>query len=247
MGASGLKGKQDKDLRNIEGMYCERPHFGVKDDGSVEMTSVDKVAIINSPFVESDDFRAKLARELFKAVKSHLRAYELRDGILTISSGLSVRREKVAVEENNVNRTYADGYGAALEDGLNNYSVLVLMRNTYNPNYDLPKHTNLELAAGILVGSLNLGEMLKVAEITKVTDELIATIEKYSGMSYEKFLKMFDVLRQKEEEKNRAIGTDSFDEASLEYERYFTETIAPVLSQMAKSMNFGQNSLGITV
>ena len=231
-----IAGKSDKDLRNIEGMYCEKPNIVFREEG-YEITSVEKLAVINSQYIPDNIyFLGKLAATLLSAVKSHLRTYSIDGDTLTIRQGLEVRTEKLSHNGNTVSRSLVSDFGHGLEQASTAYDTLSFMRETYYDDYDLHTHGLSVLVAGQLFDGLKLRDIIREAQITKDTRALEEMIDAHTVQGYAEFMRSLDTLRGLEEARNMAAGTDNHMDASDKLEEYYNVVIASIMRNMRTSM-----------
>ncbi len=236
-----LEAMRESDVRNMEGLYVEEPHIVHGSDG-YRIDAVQKVAVINSPYVEnSENFLALLSRELMNAVKSHLNAYSIDGDVLTIRHGVAVKVERLYSRDGEVGREKIEEYGYGLENGIANYEKMGLVREAYKDDYDLRTHTLSVLAAGYALGGLKLEEIIRQVQITKDMsgfEELIAT---HTGMDLKSFLQVFDTLYALERKSIVARSGDkqAADEAQSALEDYYKNQVASLMTTMRTSMKIG--------
>ncbi len=236
--SDGLDGKtvSDKDIRNIEGIYCEEPQLTYTEKG-YEMVAVKKVAVINSSHEPGNVyFLGKLIGELLKGVKAHLLEYSIEEDKLVVRSGLSEEVSKLSHRGSIVRRKVVERHGYGLEEGMNAYDQLSIMRDDYYSKYELPKHNSAVLAAGVLADGLNLKDTIHEAQVTKDMRILEEICNAHTSCGFESLLTNFDTLHDLENSRNAAIGTEEFDAISSELDEHFVSVIAPSVKEMKVSM-----------
>lgn len=233
-------------LRNLEGIYKEKPHIIYK-DGTYKIEDVKKVAVINSEYIpESPYFLGKLAGELLKSVNSHLVSYKIEDDSLIIRSGLHSRTEKLSFENGNVKRELVSERGYGLEEGITKYDQMALMRKSYYDDYDLSNNNMSTLISGTLIDGLKLKEAIHTSQITKDYDPLRELIDNHCSLGYDGLIDTLDNLSRLEKNKNGLVNSNELTNAQEALDEYFQREVVPVLQEMRLNMKLGvdENVIG---
>lgn len=237
-----VKGEERQNLvgvRNIDGIYRERPHISFS-NGEYHIDSVERIAVINSSYTpDSPYFLGKLAGELLKAVNSHLRPYEIDGNTMTVRQGLSVRTEKLSRKGDDVTRKFVSETGVGLEASINYYDKMSLIRNSYYTDYDLDGYMTSTLVGGNVLDLLKLRDMVRVAQVTKDTEALTAMFDSHMPEGYQAFVGAVDELYAIERQRASTVDSEELMTANDRLEQVFQDRIVPMMRHMKTSMKLG--------
>lgn len=228
------------DIRNLEGIYCEKVILSYSDE-SYSIDSIKRLAVINSEFLpDSPYFQGKLVGELLKACKAHLSAHSIEGSKLITRNGLAMRVEELSFDGNNVTRKLLSERGYGLETGTNEYARRAIVREIFYPFYDLENDLSTTLIAGNILDSLKLRDMIHEAQMTKDFSSLEAVINSNSDVSYEDVLQSIDEFYDLECSLNGLMSDEERQRVQNQIDEKFVQSITPLCVNIGTNLKVGE-------
>ncbi len=223
-------------LKDASTAYLSNPNITYT-EGIYRVASADRIIVLPSTYNSNNpDSIEKMIISTDRLIKSHLNGFTIDDDILTTRTGLAEKKEKLSVANGTISKTLESETGLGLEEGLTNYTALRIMRKEYCADFDVQTDTIRDIA-GVLVDSLALGKIIREAEMTKDSSTLRAYMDKYKADGYDTLMRDLDQLLKLERERKKALTNEQ--KAKMlqsEIENYFTNSIAPKVSEMSNNM-----------
>lgn len=215
------------------------------EDGAFKIDRVDRVIVLGARFNwESPASLGDLAREFDKLVNSYLNGYTIEGDTLVIKTGLATRTETLKKTTRGIKRTFASSNGIGLERGMNVYTELKLIRESYCSLFDVIGDDYERLIAGFVVDCLGLGEIINVARLTKDTSELQTVFDANMANGYEAFLDEVDKLSSLEVKRVHSLeDNEALSKISQQISSQFCYSIAPLVREMEANLKSSEVNL----
>lgn len=220
----------------INGKFESTPDIDYS-NGSYVISNIHKSITLPLKFNSNSNASiAQLLRLTLELVNSHLREYEINGSTLKQRQGLEQRTYSLSVNQSGEvlkEETMRTGYG--LEEGLNIYSEMVIMREDYDDNYAPIGGSDYQrIIAGCLCDLYKYKEVLLSSSITG-NYEVLADRFESARLSLNDLLSSIDELAKIEETRKNTTDSNEREALNGSLESCY-ENVAQTLQVLAQQL-----------
>lgn len=221
-------------FRNREGYYSSVPVLS-KDGDNIIVNAQKEIILPNTFNSDNPAYVGVLTSRILELVSSSLNEFSISGNELVQRQGLMTTTYSIS---DNLELTKTKEIGRGLNEGINSYETLNLMRSEYDTSFEPMGSDYTRIIAGSLIDGVELKELLTDALMTKDTGELENIIVEHTGKSLNEFLSMIDGLTNLEMKMSSTIGDrkEVLDSIEQEY-----NSIAPLISSLSAGLVLGSD------
>jgi hypothetical protein len=226
------------DLKRASGVYIYITRLTYQNN-EYKIDRVDRSIIIGSSFAPGTaNYYSALAHETMHLIKAYSREHTIENNQLRTRFGLGYADYNLSQKDGKVVKTKTKEIGVGIEEGINTYDELCLMRQFYDSNYEVYGYANLRIVGGFLMDNIGLAPQIRLAQVTGNTDEIRNIIDANMGIGYEEYLKRLDESVALEYERFAEIlDPEKCDEVLGRLNKHFEEQIAPATRELRSRIN----------
>lgn len=223
-------------MKRDRGIYVSKPIVECT-DSEYHIQGVERIIVLDKSFNEHNPSSlAVLTNQLMSLIKSYVNEYEIQNGTLIQRTGVQETIYALSNDNGLTNVKFRSSVGEGLEKGINLYDEFKVVRTNYDSNYEVFGSVYQRIIAGFIIDSLEMGEAIKVAELTKDDTALKQLFIEY-GVNYEEFVEIIDILAQKDNERVlNSLDSDKLKQSNDELEKYFVTSVVPMVRTLNMSI-----------
>ncbi len=231
----------DGDLKRASGVYTSVPKLSFT-DGKYNIDKIDRIIVLGSHFNKDNPASLGLiAHETMHMIKSYINEFTIDGDKLVERRGLGKTEYKLTNSNDGINLSLEKETGVGIEEGLNSYDELKLVRTAYDSNYETYGYAYQRVVAGILIDNINLDEYIKKAQLTGNTEELKNIFDENILGGYDEFIRDLDSTVELEYKRFEYIlDIEKSKEYLNELDKIFEERLVPKLQSIKKSLENSQ-------
>lgn len=175
------------DLKRSSGVYISRPIIEF-DGKEYVLKGIKRAVLINNFDLNKNYTKGTLIHELCHLIKGYYNEYVIKDNKLYNYCGVMESEFLLSYDGTNVIQTLTNEYGVGLEEGLNSLAERTIVRNLFDPSYEIKGYGIVTMLSESLMNvfsEMNFNEILIRSQLYHNKEEIYEIMgeENYNLMS----------------------------------------------------------------